>query len=130
MRQLDPIFTALSRSRFRSRFHLGEAERRYLQSQGLAEILEHGKRFIADRLAAAKPANDGKQTPMRGHPIFVAQHATATCCRSCLARWHGMPSGRELSAQEQAYIAAVIERWLREQGIPETPDSERQQRLF
>ncbi|WP_251023391.1 DUF4186 family protein [Streptomyces sp. ISL-10] len=29
-------------------------------------------------------------------PVFVAQHATATCCRTCLERWHVVPAGRAL----------------------------------
>jgi hypothetical protein len=49
---------------------------------------------------------------MRGHPVFVAQHATATCCRSCLAKWHAIPVGRQLSDDEQAHVVSAIERWL------------------
>lgn len=78
-------------------------------------VMEHGRGFIAARLAPAQPRNDGRQTPMRGHPIFVAQHATATCCRSCLAKWHGIPAGQALSDAEQNYVLAVIARWLDEQ---------------
>ena len=64
------------------------------------------------RLAPAAPRNDGKQTPWRGHPVFVAQHATATCCRGCLAKWHGIERGHELSAPEQNHVLSVIARWL------------------
>jgi Domain of unknown function (DUF4186) len=78
-------------------------------------VLEHGRDFIARRLAPAEPRNDGKQTPFRGHPIFVAQHATATCCRGCLAKWHGIEQGRALSQADAAHVLAVMERWLRAQ---------------
>jgi uncharacterized protein DUF4186 len=44
--------------------------------------------------------------------VFVAQHATATCCRTCLERWHAIPKGRELTADEQTYAVAVICRWI------------------
>ncbi|HFE7615161.1 TPA: DUF4186 family protein [Salmonella enterica subsp. enterica serovar Newport] len=64
------------------------------------------------RLAPAHPANDGKQTPMRGHPVFIAQHATATCCRGCLAKWHQIPQGEPLSKAQQQYIVSVIHYWL------------------
>lgn len=74
--------------------------------------MEHGGDFIARRLAPANPARDGRQTPWKGHPVFVAQHATATCCRSCLQKWHGMPKGRELAPVEQQQVLAVIEQWL------------------
>jgi hypothetical protein len=76
-------------------------------------VLDHGRDFIARRLAPAAPLNDGKQTPWGGHPVFVAQHATGTCCRSCLAKWHAIPAGRPLSADEQAHMLTAIERWLR-----------------
>jgi hypothetical protein len=78
----------------------------------MATILDHANDFIERRLAPAEPLNDGKQTPMRGHPVFIAQHATATCCRSCLSKWHSVPSGRPLSRSEKAHVASAIERWL------------------
>jgi len=112
VRDLDDLFDALARSPFRRRFALGPKERAYLAKQGRAAVLEHAATFIAQRLAPASPANDGKQTPFRGHPVFIAQHATATCCRGCLAKWHGIARGRELSSAEQGHVVATIARWL------------------
>ena len=114
MRDLDELFTALARSTFRSRFRLGAKETSYLNEKTLAVVLEHGRRFVVERLADAQPKNDGKQTPMRGHPIFIAQHATATCCRGCLAKWHRIPEGRVLTEEEIDYVIAVLGRWLRQ----------------
>ena len=116
MRDLDDAFAALGKSGFRRRFALGPRERDYLATKGMATVIDHARVFIARRLAPATPANDGKQTPFRGHPVFVAQHATATCCRSCLAKWHGIAAGRELTAEEQARAVAAIERWLAAQA--------------
>ncbi|MDB5924793.1 MAG: putative protein family YneG [Betaproteobacteria bacterium] len=76
-------------------------------------MLEHARDFVAKRLGPAHPAKDGKQTPWRGHPIFIAQHATATCCRGCLKKWHAIERGQPLSAVQQAHIVSVLERWLR-----------------
>ena len=115
MRKPEALFDALSRSRFRARFTLGAEERGYLHLKGRAAVLAHAREFIARRLAPAYPGNDGKQTPMRGHPVFLAQHATATCCRGCLEKWHGIPCGRVLSGAEQAYVVEVIDRWIRAQ---------------
>ena len=112
MRDLDELFAALARSKFRSRFRLGAKEASYLREKTLTVVLEHGRRFIRERLAAAEPRNDGRQTPMRGHPIFVAQHATATCCRSCLAKWHRIPQGHPLTPEQMDHILAVLARWL------------------
>jgi hypothetical protein len=116
MRDPDELFAALAQSKFRSRFRLGTKEKLYLNEKSLPVILEHGRRFIEERLASAQPRNDGRQTPMRGHPVFVAQHATATCCRGCLAKWHRIPEGQPLTPEQIDYIIAVLARWLEQGG--------------
>jgi len=116
VRSVDHIFEALEKSPFRRRFRLQERERLYLRQKTLSAVLQHARDFVLKRLAPAEPPNDGKQTPFRGHPVFVAQHATATCCRSCLAKWHGIPSGHALSCEEMDHIVKVLERWLLQQG--------------
>jgi hypothetical protein len=112
MRNPDELFAALSKSPFRSRFHLQGKELDYLHGKGLPAILDHAADFVTRRLAPADLPNDGKQTPFRGHPVFVAQHATACCCRGCLEKWHRLPKGRALTEAEQAYIVKILERWL------------------
>jgi hypothetical protein len=118
MNALDDVFPRLARSAFRRRFHLGPRERDYLVSRGMPTILEHARDFITRRLTPAQPATDGKQTPFRGHPVFIAQHATATCCRGCLEKWHGIPRGAAMSEEEQAHAVRAIERWLRAESTP------------
>ncbi|CAA9333249.1 MAG: Uncharacterized protein YneG [uncultured Gemmatimonadetes bacterium] len=125
MRELDRVFRGLAGSPFRARFRLGPADRDYLRTKGLPTVLSHAADFVARRLAPAFPAKDGKQTPFRGHPVFVAQHATATCCRGCLAKWHAIPAGRELSAEEQAHVVRAIERWLLQQGSHRDTEAQR-----
>jgi hypothetical protein len=98
-------------------------------AKGRAVVLDHATTFIAQRLAPSAPANDGKQTPMRGHPVFIAQHATATCCRGCLEKWHGIERRRELTPAEQAHVVATITRWLDSQA-PETPSRGDQETLI
>jgi hypothetical protein len=119
MREPEELFAALAKSKFRRRFRLSNKELAYARGKGFDVILQHARDFIRDRVAPAVIGNDGKQTPMRNHPVFVAQHATATCCRGCLAKWHRLPAGRELTAAEQAYVVGVIEQWLRDQGAAE-----------
>ncbi len=114
MRDLNELFDALAKSPFRSGFQLRAKDLAYLRQKGLSEVLDHAEDFIGKRLAPAVIANDGKQTPMRGHPVFVAQHATACCCRGCLQKWHQIQSERELTLAEQAYIVVVLEKWLQE----------------
>jgi len=115
MRDLEIVFERLSGSTFRRNFRLSEKDRAYLTDRGIATVTSHARDFVAKRLAPTAPPNDGKQTPWRGHPVFVAQHATATCCRSCLAKWHGIAAGRELTSEEQEHVIAAIERWLKTQ---------------
>jgi hypothetical protein len=112
MKDVREVLDALQRSDFRRSKKLGPKEIKYLADRGLETILEHAAGFIGSRLAPADPPNDGKQTPWRGHPVFIAQHATATCCRSCLAKWHNIPKGRELTEEERGYVVGVIGAWL------------------
>ena len=116
------IFERLQRSAFRSRFHLRREEREYAQKQGMEILRSHAEDFIRRRLAPAFIPNDGRQTPMRGHPVFVAQHACACCCRGCLAKWHGIPAGRELTPEQQESIVILLMAWLEmEMSMPAPP---------
>jgi exodeoxyribonuclease V alpha subunit len=106
------LFARLAESAFRSKFKLSAKDHAYIASKGMATIEKHAADFIAFRIAPAQPRNDGRQTPLRGHPVFVAQHATATCCRGCIAKWHGIAKGGQLSAEEQRYLVEIILAWL------------------
>jgi hypothetical protein len=110
--QWTRLAARLGRSRFRRRFRLGEREGAYLRERGSATVRAHARDFVRSRLAPAAPGKDGRQTPWHGHPVFIAQHATATCCRKCLARCHGIPSGRPLTDDETGYAVDVIMAWL------------------
>ena len=125
MSDLDPLFSRLARSTFRSRFRLGDKERQYCWDKGPDTIDQHAADFVEKRLAPAQPANDGKQTPMRGHPVFIAQHATACCCRGCLEKWHKIPSGRALTAAEQEYIVGMLLFWMQREMTSPLPRSRR-----
>lgn len=109
------ILDKLAKSKFRSRFKLRAKELEYIKDKGLDKIRSHASDFIRDRVALAEPVNDGKQTPMRGHPVFIAQHATATCCRGCIEKWHYFPKGRKLTPNEQEYLVSIIMEWINRQ---------------
>ncbi len=110
------IFERLAKSTFRSRFKLKEKEKQYIKEKGIDKIRSHAEDFISKRLAPADIPNDGKQTPMRGHPVFIAQHATATCCRGCLEKWHKIPKGKILTQAEQRYVVDIIMEWINRQN--------------
>jgi hypothetical protein len=113
MRDPDKILIKLKSSPFRSRFTLKGRELQYLKEKGMDTIMDHARAFISERLVPADPPNDGRQTPMRNHPVFIAQHATAACCRKCLMKWHGIPSsGHALTDEEKEYVLRVLRRWM------------------
>lgn len=109
---LDDAFTRLGQSAFRRKFRLTGRELAYLQTWGLPHVMKQAEELIRKRLAPAVIPNDGRQTPWRNHPVFVAQHATATCCRGCLGKTHGIAKGHALTEDELRHVLAAIERWL------------------
>ncbi len=112
MVDIDALLERLQTSGFRSRFHLTEKDRAYIREKGLETIAEHAAVFIRKRLAPAFIPNDGRQTPMRGHPVFLAQHACACCCRECLFKWYKAPKGVALTPYQQECIVALLMRWI------------------
>jgi hypothetical protein len=111
---IEQRIAAIGTHRFRAKFHLapGSRDRSIAQVRGPAAMKKHAHDLIAQRLAPAQPRNDGRQTPYRGHPVFVAQHATATCCRTCLAKHHGIAAGADLTPEQHAYVVEVITTWI------------------
>lgn len=114
-KNMDELFLNFSKSKFRSRFKLSEKDIEYINKKGLDKIEEHAYKFIKERLSDEIILNDGKQTPMKGHPVFIAQHATATCCRNCLCKWHHIAQHKKLSDNEIKYIVKVIMSWIKKE---------------
>lgn len=110
--RIDARIERIGRFAFRAKFHLREQELEYLRRRGLGVVPEHAREIVVARVAPARPAKDGAQTPWGGHPVFRAQHATATCCRGCLEKNHGIRRGHDLSEREIDYVVAVICRWI------------------
>ncbi len=109
---MDLYLEKLKKSKFRSNFHLKDIDRKYINDKGMETIKKHAYDFVIKRLAPTSPPNDGKQTPMRGHPVFIAQHATATCCRGCLNKWWNIPIGIQLSEKEIEFVVSLIMSWI------------------
>lgn len=103
----------LSHSKFRGSFHLRKYMISYIDEKGMGIIARHAMDFIKKNLAPANLINDGKQTPTKGHPVFVAQHACACCCRGCLEKWHGIPKGRHLYRWEVNYVFVLLMTWIK-----------------
>ena len=110
---LNNKLNSLSKSKFRSSFHLRKYMIDYIDEKGMNTIKDHAYDFINTRLKPSYIENDGKQTPMRGHPVFIAQHACGCCCRGCLEKWHHIEKGRELTDNEINYIVCLLMEWIR-----------------
>ncbi len=110
---MQQILNNLKRSKFRRSFKLNSSDKCYVQNKGQLILREHTIEFLTKRIK--NPHNDGRQTPWRGHPVFIAQHATATCCRKCIKRWHHIPHNRPLTEKELEYCQELILAWIEEQ---------------
>lgn len=111
------LLNKLSKSKFRNSFHLKEKDILYIKEKGLPTIEKHAYDFINKRLSNINNINDGKQTPMKGHPVFIAQHATATCCRGCLEKWHHISKKNNLTDDQITYIVKVIMTWIKKEIV-------------
>ena len=112
MQTIDQVLDKLKQSEFRAGFHLNDSDRKYVRDKGMDTIRKHAEDFIAGRRAPAVIPNDGRQTPMRGHPVFKAQHACACCCRGCLNKWYRVPVGIDLTADQQRRIVNLLMAWI------------------
>ena len=110
--QISQSLESLKKSKFRSKFKLSSKDQQYIRDKGINTIRQHAVDFIKTRIAPQFPKNDGKQTPMKGHPVFIAQHATATCCQGCIQKWYSIKKGKKLSDQEIQFLVELIMRWI------------------
>ena len=111
--KIELVLANLKKSTFRNKFHLKEKDIIYIKEKGIDKIRSHAMDFVEKRLSKSFIINDGKQTPMKGHPVFISQHATATCCRGCIEKWHHIKKNHELTTDEKEYIVDVIMTWIK-----------------
>ena len=112
MQTIEEALNKLEKFKFRSSFHLTKKEKAYLEEKGMDVMRNHAKDFVRQKLAPAEPINDGKQTPMHGHPVFKAMHATGCCCRRCLNKWYKVPLHQELNEVQQEKIVNLLLAWI------------------
>lgn len=110
--KIKNIFDKLSKSKFRSSFHLKDKDILYIEDKGIDKIRNHAYDFVTKRLADTSNVTDGKQTPMKGHPVFIALHATGTCCRSCLEKWHHIRKNKNMTEDDIKYVVDIIMSWI------------------
>ncbi len=110
--KIKNIFDRLSKSKFRSSFYLKDKDILYIEDKGIDKIRNHAYDFVTKRLADTSNVTDGKQTPMKGHPVFIAQHATGTCCRRCLEKWHHISKNKNMTEDDIKYVVDIIMSWI------------------
>ena len=116
-KEIEELLSSLGKTKFRGSFHLNSKMKEYVRDKGIEKIESDARDLISKRIAPKEIKNDGKQTPMKQvHPVFIAQHATGTCCRGCLERIHHIDKGRELTSDEIEYIVKVIMTWIKKEG--------------
>lgn len=111
----NEILDRLALSKFRASFKLKQKDLSYIEAKGIDTIRRHAYDFVTKRLADVSCVTDGKQTPTKGHPVFIAQHATATCCRGCLSKWHNISAKGVLTVNEIDYVVNIIMTWIMRQ---------------
>jgi len=114
-KSIEDCFKALSKSKFRSSFHLKGKDLLYAKTHDITTLEAQTLDFINERLDLNDKYKDGKQTPYRGHPVFVAEHAVACCCRGCIKKWHGIDENRKLTTEEKEYLKNIIISWIKKE---------------
>jgi len=112
---IETKLKALEKSKFRNSFQLRSYMKDYINTKGMDIIEKHCDDFINKNLKIYNKEKDGHQTPTKNHPVFIAQHATATCCRGCIEKWYHIPKEKELNDKEIKSIKAIIMSWINNQ---------------
>ena len=116
----------LKRSHFRRRFHLSTLDRAILDRKGIEQITLDAETFVRKHLYYPQTPS---RVPYNGHPVFTAQHATATCCRECLFKWHRIPPFRNLTEPEVAFVVDLIVRWIQKDAYLPRIDPKKERRF-
>lgn len=93
----------------------------YALKKGKIELLKTVEQRIRSSVKAPADAFDGRRTKWEGNPIHYGQHATATCCRKCIERWHDISRDVELTEKQIKYFTHLVVMFL-EERFPNLPD--------
>jgi ribosomal protein L34E len=104
--------------------------RNHALRKGRTELINYVKKRLLQSVGRVfdvgetirRPYRDGFQTPRSCNIVYYAQHATASCCRRCIERWHGIPQGRDLLEDELDYLTELIMKYINNR-VPELGDT-------
>ena len=93
------------------------------KKRGRKAIRKKAEEIIAKKIGHPIRTHFDKMcTPKKGSEIIhYGKHATATCCRICLERWHNIPQDVDLTEQQIDYCASLIELFV-DDRVPDLTD--------
>jgi hypothetical protein len=121
---VDYTFSELRHEMIRHHFwhvEIDERARNHALRKGRVALLVAADKRLATSVGRENPYRDGRQTPFEGNVLYYAQHATASCCRTCIEYWHDIPKGRPLTTGELTYLGRLLERFIADR-LPTLPD--------
>jgi hypothetical protein len=77
---------------------------------------------LAKGIAPPRPWGDGRRVPvegpkLEGHPLFYAQHATASCCKKCAYYWWGLPRDQQYSDPQLDFLTSMCMGFFETRGL-------------
>jgi hypothetical protein len=114
MKTHNIVLEKLQRSPFCESSKLTENDLNYIKDKCMPNIVRHTKELLYSQIYVPS-SNDGRQTPWKGHLVFTTQHATATCCRKCIHKWHGIRKSKIMDEHGLTFCSGLILGWIQTQ---------------
>ena len=120
---LEYTFDSLKKELLRHVCWVNDIDPKAIQNarkRGKNLILDRAKEIITKKIAKIPEGYyDYLCTKKEGSEIInYAQHATGTCCRNCLERWHNIPQDIILSEKQVDYCVGLVKLYI-EDRIPD-----------
>lgn len=112
---IDQTLFHLAKTKYRRQYVLSPKLKEYCRQTGMEKLRRKAFEIVREKVSSPYYKGEGRQTPLDGHPIYIAMHATGTCCRTCLEVWHSIVSGRRLTEKDIIYIVDTIMEWIKRQ---------------
>lgn len=111
------VIAALRTEYIRAKFWSMEPNqwaKNYAARKGRMALLNGTESFLRKHVASPKDAFDGRRvpwpdkTPEKMNPYHYGQHATATCCRSCIETWYGIAPEEPISDRAIDFFTVLV----------------------
>lgn len=94
------------------------------KKRGLKAIRERAKQIVSKKIGHPPVSRwDYRNCPQEGTEVIeYGRHATATCCRPCLERWHNIPQNAFLTEEQIKYCVDLVELYVKDR-VPEITEN-------